>query len=43
MRSWSLTIDPFAYIAVSDFDTLWDASFASPSGSVVLDLPGYSR
>jgi len=39
MSSWSLTIDPFAYIAVSDFENLWDASFASPSGSVVLDLP----
>ncbi len=39
MRSWSLTIDPFAYMAVSDFENLWDASFASPSGSVVLDLP----
>jgi len=39
MSSWSLTIDPFAYIAVSDFENLWDASFASPSGSVVLDFP----
>ncbi len=39
IRSLSLTIDPFAYIAVSDFDTLWDASYASPSGSAVLDIP----
>jgi len=39
ITSWSMTIDPFAYIAVSDFENLWDASFASPSGSVVLDLP----
>ena len=43
IRSWSISIDPFAYIAVSDFDTLWDASFASPSGSVVLDFPGLSN
>jgi hypothetical protein len=43
IRSVSLTIDPFAYVAVSHFDTLWDASFASPSGSVVLDLPGLSN
>ena len=42
IRSWSISIDPFAYIAVSDFDSLWDASFASPSGSVVLNLPGLS-
>ena len=37
IKSLSLNIDPFAYVAVSHFDTLWDASFASPSGSVVLD------
>ena len=43
IRSLSLTIDPFAYAAVSHFDELWDASFASPSGSVVLDLPGLSN
>jgi hypothetical protein len=42
IRSISLTIDPFAYAAVSHFDVLWDASFASPSGSVVLELPGLS-
>ena len=42
IRSLSLTIDPFAYAAVSHFDVLWDASFASPSGSVVLELPGLS-
>ncbi len=39
IRSLSVTIDPFAYIAVSDFNSLWDASYASPSGSAVLDLP----
>jgi hypothetical protein len=43
MKSLSLNIDPFAYVAVSHFDTLWDASFASPSGSVVLDMPGISN
>jgi hypothetical protein len=43
LKSLSLNIDPFAYIAVSHFDTLWDASYASPSGSVVLDMPGLSN
>jgi hypothetical protein len=43
IKSFSLTIEPFAYMAVSHFDALWDASFASPSGSVVLDLPGLSN
>ncbi len=39
IRSLSVSIDPFSYIAVSDFNSLWDASYASPSGSAVLDLP----
>ncbi len=39
IRNLSLTIDPFAYIAVSHSDTLLDASYASPSGSVTLSLP----
>jgi hypothetical protein len=43
IKSLSLNIDPFAYIAVSHFDTLWDASYASTSGSVVLDMPGLSN
>jgi hypothetical protein len=43
IKSLTLFIDPFAYIAVSHFDTLWDASFANPSGSVVLDIPGVSN
>jgi len=34
-----LNADPFSYVAVSHFDTLWDASYASKSGSVVLHLP----
>jgi hypothetical protein len=43
IRSLSSTIDPFSYMAVSHFDALWDASFASPSGSIVIDLPGISN
>ena len=43
IKSLSVTIDPFAYIAVSHFDTLWDATHASPSGSAVLDMPGLSN
>jgi hypothetical protein len=43
IRSLALNIDPFAYIAISQSDTLWDASFASNSGSVVLDLPERSN
>lgn len=39
ISSLSLTIDPFAYIAVSSGNTLWDASHASPSGAVILDFP----
>ncbi|MBG0858603.1 MAG: hypothetical protein IQL11_03800, partial [Bacteroidales bacterium] len=39
-RLLTLDADPFSYAAVSHFDTLWDARFASPSGSVMLDLPG---
>jgi len=43
LKSLSLNIEPFAYIAVSHFDKLWDASYASASGSVVLDMPGLSN
>ena len=43
IRSFSMTIDPFAYIAISHFDTLWDASYASPSGAVTLEIPGISN
>ena len=43
IKSLSLNVDPFAYVAVSHFDTLWDASFASNSGTVFLDLPGVSN
>jgi hypothetical protein len=31
--------DPFAYVAISHRSTLWDASHASPSGVVMLDIP----
>lgn len=43
LTKFSLVSEPFSYIAVSHFDTLWDASFASASGSVSLDLPGLSN
>lgn len=42
IKSINLNVDPFAYVAVSHFDTLWDATNASGSGSAVLDLPGLS-
>ncbi len=38
----SMITEPFAYVAVSHSDTLWDASFASPAGSVSLDIPPIS-
>lgn len=43
IKSMSLTTDPFAYVAVSRSDKLWDASFAGASGAVTLDLPGVSN
>jgi hypothetical protein len=43
ITSISLSADPFSYVAVSHFDTLWDASYASASGSVTLHLPGVSN
>jgi hypothetical protein len=43
IKSLSLNVDPFAYVAVSHFDTLWDASYASNSGTVFLDMPGVSN
>jgi len=43
ITSLTLNVDPFAYVAVSHSDTLWDASFASNSGAVVLDMPGRSN
>lgn len=43
MKTLFLNIEPFAYVAVSHFDTLWDASFANSSGSVSLDMPGLTN
>jgi hypothetical protein len=43
IRSYSIITDRFIYAAVSHDDILWDASFASPSGSVTLDMPGLSN
>lgn len=43
IKAFSLNIDPFAYVAVSHADTLWDASYSSPSGTVTLDMPGISN
>jgi len=43
IKSLSLNADPFSYLAVSHFDTLWDASHASASGSVELSMPGLSN
>ena len=39
IKSYSFTTTPFSYVAVSHFDTLWDASYVSPSGSVTLKIP----
>jgi hypothetical protein len=43
IKSLSLKVDPFAYVAISHFDTLWAASHSSRSGAVVLGLPGKSN
>jgi hypothetical protein len=43
IKSFSLTAEPFSYLAVSHFDTLWDASYASGSGAVELTMPGLSN
>ena len=43
IKSLTLNTDPYAYVAISHFDTLWDASNASNSGSVVLNMPGISN
>lgn len=42
IKSFSFTSEPFSYAGVSNFDSLLDASYASPSGSVVLQLPDLS-
>jgi len=43
IKTLSVNADPFSYVAVSHFDTLWDASFVSPSGSAMLEMPGLSN
>jgi len=39
LEKLALNAPGFAYVALSHFDTLWDASHATPSGSVYLDIP----
>lgn len=39
LTSLSFFATPFAYAALSDFDTLWDAKHVSPSGNVSLTIP----
>jgi hypothetical protein len=43
ITSLTINADPFSYLAVSHSDTLWDASYASASGSVELTMPGLSN
>lgn len=43
LKALTLTTEPFSYVAISHFDTLWDASFGSISGAVNLELPGISN
>jgi hypothetical protein len=39
LNTLSFFTTPFAYAALSDFDTLWDAKFVSPSGAISLKIP----
>lgn len=39
LNNLSFFTTPFAYAALSDFDTLWDAKFVSPSGAISLKIP----
>jgi len=39
LTSFSFFSTPFAYAALSDIDTLWDAKFISPSSNVSLSVP----
>ncbi len=43
LKSFSFISEPFSYVAISHFDTLWDAKHTSPSGSVTLEMPGISE
>ncbi|MCD4769598.1 MAG: T9SS type A sorting domain-containing protein [Bacteroidales bacterium] len=39
LKSFGFSVDPFSYVAISHFDTLWDATHATPSGAVNLSIP----
>ncbi len=39
VKALSFFSTPFSYAALTDFDTLWDAKFVSPSGNVSLAIP----
>ncbi|HKK42544.1 MAG TPA: C25 family cysteine peptidase, partial [Bacteroidales bacterium] len=43
ITTYTLNVDPFAYVAVSHADTLCDAAFSSISGTVTLKMPGLSN
>lgn len=43
IRSVTFNGEPFTYIAISRRDTLLDASYVSPTGTVTLDLPDISN
>lgn len=43
IRSVTLNGEPYTYIAISRRDTLLDASYISPTGTVTLDLPDISN
>jgi hypothetical protein len=43
LRSLSITTDPFTYVAISRSGVLLDASYTSPSGTAVLELPDLSN
>lgn len=43
IKSMTFNIEPFSYIAVSRAGVLWDATYASASGSAVLEMPGLSN
>lgn len=39
LTTLSFTAEPFAYAALSDFNTLWDARHVSPTGNIELTIP----
>jgi len=39
LKALNFFTTPFSYAALTDFDTLWDAKFVSPSGNVSLTVP----